>query len=214
MITSTFLTHNFYKQSGNFSFLLNLAIDSLTGILNFGFSGNSILNFDCKSGKIIDNHNNYVEAYQKNVISNISGNISPTLYDYYINNNPVAFGLSRSIGNLDYFYINPQNCEATFDLFIKGDKPNYSLTNSINFNSGITSIPIAITNNSLPFRIFSGIYQGISSKASLSGVPMNVPTGTTVFYINQSGLSGAVTFPFQLLTNFGTQGFVISGFGS
>ncbi len=217
MIYDTLAKRSIYTQSGQFSFLLNLLIDNMTGIANFGFSGTSgakLINFTCRSGKFIDNKNNYVESYRDDVFTIVSGNISPNSIDYYINNNPMAFGSNRITGNIDYFYIDPLDCTATFDLYINGDKPNYTITKSVSFNTGQFNVPITITNNSLPFKIFSGIYQGDTNRANISGVPGNVPTGTSIFYINQNGLSGAVTFPFQLQTNFGPQSFLISGQGN
>lgn len=217
MITDSFLKHNFYSQSGDFSFLLNLTVNNLTGICNFGFSGSfggNKFNFECKSGKFIDNKNHYVDSYFEDVLNTISGNVSLNTIDYFINNNPAAFGLNRQTGNLDYFYIEPQNCEVEFDLFVNGDEPSYTVTSPYNFSSGVTNIPVTITNNSLAFKIFTGFYQGNDLYANISDIPNNVPTGITGFYIQQSGLSGFVTFPFQLLTNFGPQNFILNGYGS
>lgn len=216
MIATSFTKHNFYTQTGNFSFELDILVNNVTGICNFGFSGSASGNnftFQCKSGKFIDNNNHYVDSYIEDVSNTVSGNISSNTVDYFINDDPVAFGLARPTGNLDYFYIQPQNCEVEFDVFINGDEPNYTVTSPYNFDSGITNIPVTITNNSLDFRIFTGFYQGNSNYANISGVPSIAPNGITGFYIRHSGLSGFVTFPFQLLTNFGLQNFTLNGYG-
>ena len=216
MITNSIIKHNFYKQSGAFSFLLNLSIDNTTGILNFGFSGDAgkSFNLECKSGKFVDHKNNYIDSYAENIIYSVSGNVDNNSLDYFINNNPASFGLSRPTGHLDYFYIDPQNCTVDFDLFIQGEIPDYIVICPTIFNSGITNIPITITNNSFPFKIFSGFYNGDKTKANVSGIPSLIPTGITEFYIRQSGLSGNVSFPVKLQTNFGDQLFTFLSYGS
>lgn len=213
MFFNSFSKRNFYTQTGAFSFGFDLQIDSLSGSVEIGFSGFNKTNWSFLSGKIYDFNNNFVGTYDNNPTT-ISGTISSQTVDYYINGYPVAFGEKRPTGFLDYFYINPINNNAVMDLIINGTMPNYTITSFIPFNSNSSILTGQITNNSLPFKIFSGSFLGDTSKANLSGVPTGIITGTVPFYITQTGITGNTTFPISFYTNFGIITPSISGVGT
>lgn len=214
MRISGFQKRSIYTQTGNFSFLYSVASDSLSGDFELGFSGdNTSIPIFFKNGRIIDHNQNHLSSYSRNAPTKISGDVSVNSVDYYLNDKPIAFGSPRTTGNLDYFYIKPHLCNLDLQLSIKGNKPSYEVTDNIIFLTGEPILTGTITNYSAPFRIFSGKYNGDTNLSNISGLPFNVPEGTSNFYIINKGVRGNTTFPFTLYTNFGVKDVIVSGSG-
>lgn len=206
---STRTKKSFYNQTGNFQFNINLIADSLLGGINFGVSGSGQkINFNCSSGKIIDNNGKFISIYNTNEQFSISGNVTSGSYDYFINGFPVSYGNSKSSSGFNYFYLEPYNINCQYNLFINGERPVLS-TNPINIFSGNPIGSGFIINNSLfPIKIFSGSFTNFSSDPpfTLSGLFTGDLNNSGVFYINQSGGDsvGNYTGNLQLFTNGGT----------
>ncbi len=205
MIISGFLTHNLYTQTGNFSFISTLSFSNQSGQSEFGFSGDtSKINFSFISGKVIDWNNNFVGTYNDMSTLTVSGVVGIFTIDYYINNEPVAFGMDKPTGYFNKIYTNAQNQNFDFNLFIQGDVPNYIIPQSSIFGTGNALVPITITNNSnFPFEIFSGNVN--SSKFSLASGLTGYVNNTFTFNLIPSGISsiGLNQMPINLYTNFG-----------
>src|SRR5690606_30914248 len=139
---------NIYAQTGSFSFLFSMVFDNHSGVCEFGFHGDNKVEFKAVSGRLIDHQNNYFSSYIKNRLVNISGNISPTSVDYYLNGAPIAFGIPRNSGSLNYVFVSPSGCQPNISISINGDKPSYDITDFITYQTGIPSIPVTITNHS------------------------------------------------------------------
>jgi hypothetical protein len=213
MKINSFKKRAFFKQTGNFSFLAELTFPSTKTDFEIGFSGDTTLPFYFKKGKIIDRNGYFLGSYNAQELVSFSGNFSTTGIDYFINNDPKAFNINRPTGNLDYFYINPSE-EFDIDIYIKGVKPSYSFTNSVNYNTGDSVIPINLTNNSnTPFKIFSGEFLGDNNLFNLSGFPTGLITGTKTFYFNQNNVGGANNLTVLMNTDFGQEIFNIQASG-
>lgn len=160
-ITSGNQYRNFAAQN-EFSFGFNFINSTSSGISNIGFSGSTggYLNlFKFNSGQILDLNNKYIWSYNPREEINISGNIGPGYINYFINDNPVCLYTPRDSGYYDNFYINTQNCDIDYDLFINGSIPDYvfEYDSSLDVTKILTGY---IKNLSFPsersFKIFSG----------------------------------------------------------
>ncbi len=205
---NSFLNRNLYTQTGSFAFNAIFGLPSNTGKTIFGFSGQvTDFHFSLISGKIYDHKNNFISSYDFNAPINVSGNIGRNSIDYYINNEPLGFGIPRTTGYISNVYINPIQDLGNLDLFIYGNAPSYSITESLVFSTGTQQVPITFTNHSsYPIQIFSGDYLGDLGKFSLSGVPSGTITSSQNFYLSTSGAKtvGNNPIPITFYTNFGT----------
>ena len=90
-----------------FSFKGVFSLNETSGSGLFGFSGeNQTFDFKFISGKIIDPESRYVFSYQKNKGVSISGNVSGSFYDYYINDILFCKSGIKNNFNIENFYLN------------------------------------------------------------------------------------------------------------
>src|SRR3990167_5101692 len=136
MTATGFLRRSIADQTGNAAFALNVTLSNSSGICNFGLSGGITLNYLMQSGKIYDNSSNFIGSYTPGLYNYVSGVVAPTTHDLYLDSQPVYFGQPKPTGKINYFYINPQNVSATYDLFVKGTLPVYTNSTSITFITG------------------------------------------------------------------------------
>lgn len=156
------------------SFSTDISLNNLNGICNLGFTGqNNSLNFKLDQGRVFDPENRLVYFYSSGEEINISGNISPTNYSYYINNNLICLNGKKAAYTISGYYINTSNCTADSDLQILGTRPIYSLNLSpIFYITGTSNLTGTIQNlNNLNFKIYSG--------------SMIVPTGFSIQNISE-----------------------------
>src|SRR4051812_42195704 len=106
MIISQYKQHDVYTQTGSFSFAGLIKPKSTSGISVFGLSGTQNQNkieFKLVSGRIYDWNSNFVSSYfsNRNEPINISGVVGVDSVDYYINEEPLAFGIPRRTGHFN-----------------------------------------------------------------------------------------------------------------
>lgn len=203
------------------SFNIDIGVDNLNGNCNLGFSGeNKNLNFKLNNGKIFDPENRLVYFYEANENINISGDISPNKYSYYINNNVICLNGDKSSYIISGYYINTSNCNANSEVIIQGTRPTYSLNLSpIFYITGTNYLTGSINNgNNLNFRIFSGSVT-IPEGFTIENIS-NFITDTGYFEINHYLITSGqlederlYEIQLNLLTNFGevTQNFITTG---
>ena len=169
-----------------FSFQVVAINSTISGVSNIGFSGeNGALNlFKFNSGSIFDLNNRYVWSYNPREEINISGNIGSGYINYFINNNPVCLFSSSSGNYYDNFYINTNNSNIDFDLYVEGKIPEYEIVypTEVEVSQNITGY---IKNNSSPversFKLLSGSLFNINLEYNFSDFLSGTISG------NQSG---------------------------
>jgi hypothetical protein len=198
------------SQTG-LSFNLNISLNNTTGICNLGFTGQSnIVNFKLTSGRVFDPENRVVSFYSPQENINISGNISPNNYSYYINNNLLCLNGKKNNFTISGYYINTTQCSADSTINILGARPDYELNlNPLFYIQEGSYIEGTINNyNNLTFRIYSGTVD-VPDGFSIYALPQYV-TNNDFFRINhysitQNQLENTRSYPIQvnLFTNFG-----------
>lgn len=125
-----------------FSFDANLILNSIdgSGLLGFSGEGNSF-NFKFINGKIFDPEERFTSSYQADKSVNISGNISGSSYDYYINKVLFCKNGSKTNFNAEKFLI--QTFDTSVDLEI-------NLASAGSGNLSISSLP-AYFESGIPF---------------------------------------------------------------
>jgi hypothetical protein len=194
------------------SFELDFSINNINSICNLGFSGeNKNLNFKFESGKIFDPENRLVSFYSSGENINISGDISPRNYSYYINDNLLCLNGKKDNFIISGYYINSPDSIVNSDIRIQGTRPQYELYLSpVFYITGTEYLTGSITNlNNLNFKIYSGSIT-IPSNFSIQSISEFV-YDTGYFNINtysatQNQLEDERLYEVQLnlFTNFGT----------
>ncbi len=205
---------SFAGQTGTFGFQFDITSNNLNSPVNVGFSGNTVLNFQFLNGKIYDPSGLYIGSYQNNLKTIISGEIGANSFDYYINDNPIAFGRPKSTGYFDNFYVQSQSgVPVNFNATIMGQIPSYTLNNNFLFVPGQLATGSIINNEILnTFKLFSG--ETFSSNLFYSGCTTNLiaPSGSGLYYTYVFNATPATSysFPFTLNTNFGDVSFILN----
>lgn len=203
----------FFRQTGVFSFLVDLTLPATSGGCEIGFSGDTVLPFNFYNGRITDKSGYFLGSYSANQAIQFSGNVSTTGIDYFINGSPKGLGLPRDQGDLDYFYAHPSP-EVDLQLYINGDKPAYSYYPSVSYTTGDSFVPASIINQStVPFRVFSGQLISESNLFQLSGFPTGIIDGEAPFYILPNQAAGSNELSILMYTDFGTESFTIQASG-
>lgn len=99
---------NFRKlqKRNQFCFESSFLINTVSGSGAFGFSGEGQdFNFKFISGKIFDPQSRYFSSYSDDAVFNISGNVSGTAYDYYLNDSLICKRGIKNNFNFENFYI-------------------------------------------------------------------------------------------------------------
>jgi len=218
-----FSGNNYLSLSYNtgISFNIDLSVNNDTGIVNFGFSGqNNSLNFKLEDNKFFDSEGRNIYLYRSNQDLNISGNISPANYSYYIDESLIALNAKKTNFTISGFYINASGCEVDSTISIFGTRPAYNLNlDKIFYITGTNILTGTISNtNNLNFKIYSG---------SIT-IPTGFSLGNVSEFIQNTGYFSINHYPFSsgqvederlyevqlnLFTNFGqiTQNFTTTG---
>lgn len=141
------------------SFELDISTNNINSTCNLGFTGeNKNLNFKFESGKIYDPENRLVSFYSSGENINISGDISPQNYSYYINDNLLCLNGKKDNFIISGYYLNTPSSIVNTDIVIQGTRPQYELFLSpVFYITGTSFLTGSINNaNNLNFRIYSG----------------------------------------------------------
>jgi len=203
------------------SFNVDITLNDLRGNCDLGFTGeNKNTNFKFNNGKIFDPENRLVYFYSTGEKINLSGNISPRNYSYYINNNLLCLNGTKSSFISSGYYVNTQNCSAESEFNIFGTQPAYEINLSPIFYIDNNSYLTGTINNSnnLNFKIYSGsitvptgfLVQGISDYVSNTG---SFSINHYSFSRNQVQDERLYEIQLNLFTNFGqiTKNFTTTG---
>lgn len=204
------LNYRQLQKRNIFSFDSSLSLNSASGSGLFGFSGeNKTFNFKFQSGRILDPEDRYVFSYQKNSNFNISGNVSGSFFDYYIDDVLFCKSGVKDDFNIENFYLNVSSgLELTLGLFTNAHG------NGDFFISGLPSIiysgepfsgKIIETGAGGTFDIFSGSIEGFdisTGKIEVINFPIEVNgTGDVIFSGN---FNAEVNKEFLFNVNFDT----------
>ncbi|NJO59139.1 MAG: hypothetical protein HC836_12625 [Richelia sp. RM2_1_2] len=213
-INTGLTTRSFSYQTGIFESEYIIRFNDLDHTANIGFSGEKTSFFSFKSGKIFDEKSRLINTYSSNENIQVKTIFSANTYDYYFNNQIWVVGQNLESGSLSSFYIDTNSPLNLNSLFIKGEKPQYSINDRINYNN----FPItgSIINNTpdLKFTIFSG--EILNNRfVEISGFPIKdiQNTGNFYFISNFTGEILDIIVPVRFYTNFGIieNDFLITG---
>lgn len=206
MIFNSFSKRSISDQVGVTDFNFNITMPNTTGACNFGLSGSQVFQFNLKNGKIYDPSGYFVNDYQVNNLTNISGQVGSGVYDYYINGELIALGNPWPTGKYSWIFINPSGMTADFTASIKGKLPNYNLPPADIYRYQNYTISGKIINNNpgINFRIFNAQILDTTSPFSIQSFTTgNISnTGYLVVSSTELGLNDNV-LPISLDTNFG-----------
>lgn len=208
MILSTPSTHSMYPQTGAFSFGLSLVLNTTSGTTDFGFSGEAgVFNIHFGNGRILDHNARFLGVYNAGVRFALSGVITPTTYDIYLNGQPRALGLPKSPAIVDTIYMTPSGTTANFSLYVNGDNPSYGISTTSVFQTGNAALVTGyiINESDSPFTVLSGSYNGDTS-FSIFSLPTGAPisgSGAIVFLASGTTAGGYHSIPLNLYTSFG-----------
>lgn len=204
MIANNFKKRSLSDQTGDFSYELSISLNNTTGNCSFGFSGDYLLDFYLSQGKVYDSDGKYLASYEKEITLQFSGDVSTDSDQLFLNGDPIYFQRGKPTGRISYFYIDPSNVEAQFDLFVYGEQPDYYYSTTGEFDTGDIIEGHFINNNpDIRFRIFSGEILE-ESNFLLSGITEGDIDSTGYFYLVAQSNAGYVDrVPLRFYTNFG-----------
>ena len=109
-----------FTHRKSLSFLMKgFSIDNVTGEASFGITGeNQTLEFKFEQGKIKDFNNVYVGSYQPFSNIEISGDVSEDRYNFTIDKQNIARGVSKDDFEIEKFFINTTDCTVSTNLYI------------------------------------------------------------------------------------------------
>jgi hypothetical protein len=173
------------------SYAFSGSLSNVTGSGVFGFSGDSGSGqFLFKEGKMYDLENRYFSSYQSGEVFSISGNISGSKYNYYLNEEPVVFIGSSPIGKINSFYSDATGCEIETSVAVKSSTFAYTLAFPATYRAGdnITGY-ISGNDSNYNFRIFSGAVESPDYWA-LTGFDTGDLTYSDIKLVNTGETSG------------------------
>ena len=218
MIVSGFKKRSIAHQTGNVFFDFSASVPDSSGSYSFGLSGADKFQFTMSGAKLFDPNGNFVQSYFPNQSLSISGVVSPTSYNYYVNSSIVAWGQTTPTGlyssPIAYLYGN-SNSSFELESFVKGELPDYTLDEAGAYTQSGQLVTGRIVNNNSgrAFRIFDA---QTNSQTSFSVHSFSTGDITGTGYIVFSGdgyyLQDQIV-PTSLQTNFGQidYKFLISG---
>lgn len=171
----------------------------------FGISGSNVFKYVISNGKIFDTSGKFISSYSPGEITNISGQLSQTTFDAYINNELIELGQPINTGYYNYIFANTNN---SFDLSasIRGSIPNYTLPESgayISSGAIITGNIINLTPNNA-FRIFDAYVDQVGAPYFITGFTTGDIINTGNIRITSSDEQNSdYLLPIVLNTNFG-----------
>lgn len=208
-------------QTGEVFFDFTFSAGSTSGVHLFGLSGGSSFGFTLSGGKVFDPDGKFAASYFPDQNVQVSGVVSPSIYNYSVNGEIIAFGQTTSAS----LYSSPisrlfGSSSSSFELdsFVKGELADYSLeqTGKYYYVNPLVSGKIVNNQSGRPFRIFDADINGQSSYSIYSFTTGDITaTGYIVFSGDGFGMQDEIV-PVSLQTNFGQvdYSFTISGDGS
>ncbi len=215
MLISGFKKRSISDQTGVVEFLFNVNPLNTTGNTFVGLSGTQTFGFNFHNSRIYDPKGNFVSSYEANTSTIISGQVGPSSYDYYINDQIIALGNAYQTGKFSWIYVDTDS-SINFEGGIKGRIPNYSLdtTGKYEYQNFLVTGKIINQDENLAFRIFDVEIAQQTSPFSISGFTTGDITNTGFIYLtsNEIGLADS-TIPLLINTNFGdiNVNFIVSG---
>jgi hypothetical protein len=175
------------QERENFTFDVDLSIDSLSGLASFGFSGeDKIFKFDFQSGRIIDPEGRYVHSYKKDINFNISGNINETEYNYYVDDYLVVQDGRKDNFKTQRLFVDCTGCN--FSVYPKvyssgsGDFIFSGFPQSFYANQLITG-KIVNSGSGYAFDILSGdLDEGLTGHIAIHELPRNVSGSANIVF--------------------------------
>ena len=190
-------------ESNSFSFSSSFWLENVTGVGEFSLSGARIgsdehdkIKFNFTSGKVYDDDDHYVHSYLESAAIEISGDVSPTKYSYYINKNPFALGKSKSDFKVQRFCFNSTGLNfANVTTEIRGTAPDYYLTFPDTFvSSGYHTGYLVNNSSSLGFRLLGvDVINNFDPFWSVSSFDKNIPANDSGKIVIQD-LSGSPVY--------------------
>jgi hypothetical protein len=109
------------QEKNDYNFFLDASISNTTGNAAFGFSGSGEkFTFDFVEGRIIDPSNRYTFSYNSGNFQ-LSGVVNDQNYNYFINDETVAFSGVKNNFKADRFFVDCTGCNLNVDnLIING----------------------------------------------------------------------------------------------
>lgn len=206
MIFNSYSKRSISTQDSVTEFNWNIALSNTTGAATLGLSGTRSYTFSFRNSKIYDNNNNFIGSYSPNVVFNISGQVSQSSSDYWINGIPVAIESPVSTGKFDWFFIRPSGAQVDFDGEIKGSLPNYSIDSTGYYQYENYKISGRVINNnpSRKFRIFNVNLPSTGYSYTIDSFTTGdiTNTGYIVLTSDRIGLTDEI-IPLTIDTNFG-----------
>lgn len=196
-------------QRDELSFQGLFTFPSITGLSEFGFSGDSVLTWTFSGGRILDPEGNYTYDYLTDNSFILSGNINSGIYNYYVGDQYVA-QYPKVNGKFDYFYVDTHDSTFNLDLNIMSSGQDVTYTYPTTFDTGNAfSFALRNTNTGYYFRIFSGDLSLSNAETSIfdfqtGSFPQTVTSGTNIIIQDYGAERGAVyPFTYTLYTNQG-----------
>lgn len=216
---------NFRKvQKRNiFSFDSALSFDSLSGSGALGFSGEgNFFNFKFIGGKVFDPEERYVFSYQENKNISISGNVSGSTYDYYINDVLFCKNGTKTNFNIENFFINTFNTSSNLQMSVSSVGANsfdilelpYFFESGIPFSGRISTDAVSGSFTVFSSQINSPSFD--SGSIDKTDIPLEVNKGLNNYFTfvpNADINTENYDFDIDFFTSFGTvnKQFFISG---
>lgn len=218
MTLSGFKKRSIAQQTGNVFFDFSASVPDASGSYSFGLSGGSRFEFTMSGGKLFDPDRNFVQSYFPNQALSVSGVVSPSSYNYYVNNSVVSWGQATPAllysSPISYLYGSSAS-QFELEAFVKGESPDYTLDEAGSYSQSGQLVTGRIINNisGRAFRIFDASTNGQTSftvhsftTGDITGVGHIVFSGDGYYLQDQ-------IVPTTLQTNFGQVDyqFLISG---
>lgn len=196
-------------QRDELSFQGFFTFPNITGLSEFGFSGDTVMSWTFSGGRILDPEGNYTYDYLTNNSFVLSGNINTGIYNYYIGDQYIA-QYPKVNGKFDHFYVDTHDTTFNLDLNIMSSGQDVTYTYPTTFDTGNAfSFAIHNTNTGYYFRIFSGDLLLSNAETSIfdfqtGSFPQTVTSGTNIIIRDLGAERGAVyPFTYTLYTNQG-----------
>ena len=210
-------TSHSLAEHREFSFDFLGTMNGPTGIAAIKFSGDSgISSFTLKGGKIFDPEGRYVSSYRDREQFLLSGTMSGTHYDYYINHFPICFSGTKTDYKLQKFIVGVTGAEFSTERIAFYAPPfgyKFDLDPTFKISGKITGLLQSTGEWAYrEFEVFSGevtnndlfVVSGIETGLRTSCVITLATTGTTSGNL-ETGVIDYENFnlDLDLYTNFG-----------
>jgi hypothetical protein len=157
-----------FTDRKDLSFLLKgCSVDNVSGEASFSVNGEGqALEIKFKKGKIYDFDGTYLGTYEPSKNLEISGDISKDYYNFSIDGQSIAKGISKNDFKIENFSISTTDSTLTTDLYVYGDLIDYTITAPASIDAGET-FDISMSNDSsdAKFHIYAATLTGSESNS-------------------------------------------------